>query len=152
MLDLSRFFFLQPQSRRELSSARFQRFQELERSSFVSSDREGGLIASLLVLDLRYDGGSEINWAITINIYIYVYIYMYMYLIWYNIRIVFLFLASEHMKSLRRTWRYLEYSILLSIWYWGCQTASGSDRRDEAAEKTHAFPLALYVLCLCHSW
>ena len=51
---------MQPQSRTEFS-ATFQRFQELERSSFVSSDREGGLIASLLVLDLRYDGGSEIN-------------------------------------------------------------------------------------------
>ena len=105
-------------------SPEWRRFQELERSSFVSSDREGGLIASLLVLELRYDGGSEMKWAIFV---------------------IIPFLASEHdwhLEFLRWTWRYLEYSILLSKWDWGCQTASGSDRSDEAAKKTHAFPLA----------
>ena len=37
-------------------------FQELERSSFVSSDREGGLIASLLVLDLSCNFHRVDSW------------------------------------------------------------------------------------------
>ncbi len=41
--------------------------QELERSSFVSSDREGGLIASLLVLDLSCNDTTYGEWLHSMN-------------------------------------------------------------------------------------